>query len=98
MWLHFKPNERRMTMKAVNRMTGIALAATAAAIFATAPLTAVAHDTEQGKCVGANSWKGQSACKTANSECKGLNSCKGQGFIMATKSECDEKGGEFESM
>ena len=45
---------------------------------------------------GANSCKGHSDCKTANSSCKGLNACKGQGFVALTKEQCDAKGGTFE--
>ncbi len=88
-------------MTAKNRMTGLALAAAAAAIFATAPLTATADAHEggeaQGKCIGGNACKGQSACATANSSCAGQNACKGQGWSKTTEAECDEAGGTFES-
>ena len=77
------------------KTTGSAIAVTAAALLAIAPVTANAG--QVGKCMGANSCKGQSACKTATSSCKGLNSCKGQGFLEMSKSQCDEAGGQFES-
>ena len=50
-----------------------------------------------GKCMGANSCKGQSSCKTATSSCKGLNSCAGKGFLEMSKADCDSAGGMFES-
>ena len=87
-------------MKSVDRLTGIALAAAAAAVFAAAPLTANAGGHEappQGKCVGGNACQGQSACQTANSSCQGQNACKGQGFTMSTEAECDEAGGTWEA-
>ncbi len=82
-------------MSKVNRTNGAVLAAAAAALFIAAPFAANAGES-MGHCVGANSCKGQSACKTASSGCQGQNSCKGQGFTQTTKAECDEAGGEFE--
>ena len=85
-----------------HRTNGAILAAAAAVLFLAAPIAANAgaHNKEaaepMGHCVGANSCKGESACKTANSSCKGQNACKGQGFTQTTKAECDEAGGEFE--
>jgi hypothetical protein len=88
-------------MKARDRITGLTLAAAAAAIFAATPVVANAAshasaEQAQGQCVGGNSCKGQSACKTAASDCQGQNACKGQGFTQSNKAECDEAGGEFE--
>ncbi len=90
-------------MSIIDRKNGAILAAAAAALFVAAPLAAhtsgqhVAADSgAQGHCVGGNSCKGQSACKTANSSCKGQNACKGKGFTQATKAECDAAGGKFE--
>jgi hypothetical protein len=48
---------------------------------------------EQVKCVGANSCKGQSACKSAQNDCKGKNACKGQGFVQTSAQDCKDKGG-----
>jgi len=90
-------------MQKKDRRTSIALAAAAAALFATAPLTvhAGAHagggDEAKGKCVGGNACKGQSACATASSSCKGQNACKGTGHTQTTKAECEAAGGTFES-
>lgn len=81
-------------MYAAKKVSGFALAATAAALLSVAPMSATAA--EKGKCVGANSCKGLSDCKMANTSCKGLNACKGQGFVSLTKAECDAKGGTFE--
>ncbi len=83
-------------MSTVKKTTGIALAMTAATLFAIAPISAQAGS-HAGKCMGANSCKGQSSCKTATSSCKGLNSCKGHGFLEMSKMQCDEAGGEFKA-
>jgi uncharacterized membrane protein len=98
-----KHQKGSLVMQKKDRLTGIALAAAAAALFATTPLTvqAGAHagggDAPQGKCEGGNACKGQSACATASSSCKGQNACKGQGHTQTTKAECEAAGGEFES-
>ncbi|HEY5636203.1 MAG TPA: hypothetical protein VIS77_04825 [Burkholderiales bacterium] len=79
-------------MKKSTRLTGTAIAAAAASMFAfgamAAPLTAV--DATAVKCEGANACKGQSECKTAKSECKGLNACKGNGWKEMSKADCDK--------
>lgn len=50
----------------------------------------------QLKCLGANSCKGQSACKTVNNNCKGQNSCKGKGYIVTTDAKsCVAAGGHL---
>jgi uncharacterized membrane protein len=71
--------------------TKTALAAAAAALFASGVVATVAQAQSQGtlKCVGGNACKGTSACKSANSACKGQNACKGTGFTMVgTDLEC----------
>jgi hypothetical protein len=83
-------------MKPANKISGVALAATAATLFAVAPMNVTASSHSTGKCMGGNSCKGQSYCHTSTTGCGGQNSCKGQGWIKATKAECDEKGGQFE--
>ena len=75
----------------------LAAAAFAMAIGGLAPAPAQADDAKI-HCLGVNSCKGQSECKTGNSSCKGLNECKGQGFLSMTKTECDAAGGKVESM
>lgn len=76
--------------------SAVALASTAATLFAmSAPLTtAHAAGDMSVKCAGLNSCKGTSDCKTAKSDCKGHNSCKGQGWnAKATAQECTAAGG-----
>ncbi len=76
-----------------------ALLAAAALSFAMSGATVAPAQADEAKvhCVGVNSCKGQSECKTASSSCKGLNSCKGHGFLSMTKSDCDAAGGKVES-
>lgn len=81
-----------------NKITGVALATAAAALFATgtvmAPLAQAAEDGKV-KCEGVNSCKGTSECATAKSSCKGANACKGQGWVSkASKAECEKAGGK----
>ena len=83
-------------MNTAKKISGVALAAAAATMFAVAPMNVAADGHKAGKCIGGNGCKGQSACATATSSCAGQNSCKGQGWIKATKAECDAKGGTFE--
>jgi hypothetical protein len=77
------------------QLTGIALAAGAASMFAVAPAFAAdAAGAPMVKCMGANACKGHGACKTATSSCKGQNACKGKGMMMVkSEKECmDRKG------
>lgn len=80
----------------MNKKTGFALAAAAAALFSTAMIPA-AHAADMSsmvKCMGVNSCKGQSQCKTASNACAGQNSCKGKGWIpVASKQVCMDQGG-----
>jgi hypothetical protein len=70
-------------------LSGVALAAAAAVVFSSAPLSTARADDAKVKCQGVNSCKGHSACKSANNACKGQNSCKGKGFMMLTQADCD---------
>ncbi len=85
-------------MKTVKKLSGVAIAATAATLLSVAPINASATEQDHAgsKCIGGNSCKGQSFCHTATTSCAGMNSCKGQGWIKATKAECEEKGGKIE--
>lgn len=76
--------------------SGVAIAATAAALFAMGTVAAPAYAADAGvKCAGTNSCKGTSECKTASSECKGHNACKGQGWVtMKTADACTAAGGK----
>lgn len=82
-------------MMTSKRVTGLALAATAAALFATAPMTASAGESKEGHCMGVNACKGMSDCKTANNACEGKNACKGKGFVMMDEETCEQVGGDF---
>jgi hypothetical protein len=76
----------------------LALAASAAALFAGAMSSPVFADEAQSstsvKCMGINGCKGQSKCKTASNACAGQNSCKGMGWLVTSSAEeCTQKGG-----
>ncbi|MDE0855716.1 MAG: DUF692 domain-containing protein, partial [Nevskia sp.] len=88
----------KVATKMSGKVSGLALATAAAAMFLAAPM-AYAGDTaaSTGKCVGGNACKGQSACKGAKNSCKGQNSCKGEGFTMATKEDCAKAGGKMDA-
>jgi len=84
------------------KITGAMLATAAALVFmGTVVQAADSSDssaTSQVKCVGGNSCKGQSACKSAQSDCKGQNACKGKGYVMTPSAkECVASGGKPES-
>jgi hypothetical protein len=78
---------------------GGAMLATAVALMFTGSAMAAdsagsATTPAQVKCVGGNSCKGQSACKTATSGCAGQNSCKGKGYVMTSSAQqCVKQGG-----
>ena len=76
--------------------SGAALAAAAATLFlAGATMSTATYAAGEGKCVGANACKGQSACKGGASSCKGQNACKGKGFSAMTKDQCASSKGKF---
>lgn len=87
-----------MTSSLTRKISKLALATSAAALFSTVAAPVVADDTKPKtatiKCQGANSCKGQSKCATAENACAGQNSCKGHGWIFTkTEAECTNKGG-----
>ena len=70
--------------------SGATIAAAAATLFlAGATMSTVTYAAGEGKCVGANACKGQSACKG------GANACKGQGFSAASEKACAAMGAKF---
>ncbi len=77
-------------MKTVKKLSGVALAAAAATLFAAGCATQGTGFAATGKveCTGVNGCKGLSDCKTANNACKGKNNCKGEGFLYMTPAEC----------
>lgn len=84
----------------MKKNTGIILAATVGALFATASIANTNHDASAKgtvKCAGGNACKGKSVCKTANNACKGQNACKGTGWVMTmTEKECTDMGGKVD--
>ncbi len=85
---------KRNTIKV---LSGAALAAVAAGLFATVTVgSAVAADEAKVHCTGVNACKGKTDCKSASNACKGENACKGQGFVSMTEKECVAKGGKVE--
>ncbi|MEK6208787.1 MAG: hypothetical protein AABM64_00220 [Pseudomonadota bacterium] len=77
------------------KLAGMALAATAAALFMTgcANMGGGGGTSAKVHCEGANACKGMSDCKSANSSCHGQNACKGQGFVSLTPVECQKVSG-----
>ncbi len=81
-------------MKLTHRSGTTIAAAAAALMLAGAAMAPVAQAEEaMGHCIGANSCKGQGACKSASNACKGQNACKGKGFVTLTKSDMREGPG-----
>jgi len=80
-----------------DRMLGIALAASAAALLlsgcATPPAGGNGGTEAKITCQGGNACKGQSECHTANNACGGQNACKGQGYATLTAEECKKATG-----
>ena len=76
--------------------SGAAIAAAAATLFlAGATMSTPTYAAGEGKCVGANACKGQSACKGGANSCKGMNACKGQGFSQTSEKACTAMGAKF---
>lgn len=79
------------------KLTGVALATAAAAVFATGAMmsTTVQAADMSVHCSGINSCKGTSECKTAKNDCKGHNACKGQGWVTKDSAkDCEAAGGK----
>ncbi|HWY72137.1 MAG TPA: hypothetical protein VNW98_00735 [Burkholderiaceae bacterium] len=72
------------------RLSGAAIAAAAAGLFAMGHAAPILAAEEQAKihCEGVNSCKGKSDCSSAKNSCKGQNACKGQGFLEMTPEAC----------
>ena len=77
---------------------GAMVAAAVAAAFMANPVWAADSNSTSKPtmvaCLGANSCKGQSLCKSFDHDCQGMNSCKGKGFVMMTDKQCKSKGGK----
>jgi len=83
-------------MNNAKMITGLAIAAAAAAMFMAAPAANAAKHEGQVHCTGVNACKGKSDCKTASNACKGMNACKGQGMNVMSEKDCTAKGGKVE--
>ena len=83
---------RKSALSGAMLATAVALMFTGSAIAAdSTPSSSVAATV---KCIGGNSCKGQSACKSATNSCMGQNSCKGKGYVMTTSAkQCAKQGG-----
>ena len=81
-------------------VSGALLAGSVAMMFLATPSfaqTASSSSSQSAKvkCIGGNSCKGMSACKTATSAGPGKNACKGHGMVYTTTIEaCLQKGGK----
>jgi uncharacterized membrane protein len=81
------------------KVAGAMLATAVALAFMSSPARAADPSSPsatkaQIKCLGANSCKGQSECKSASNDCKGQNACKGKGYVVTeTVKECTARGG-----
>jgi hypothetical protein len=86
------------TKVSATRLTGAAIAAAAAGLFAMgAPAPVLADEGGKIHCEGVNSCKGKSDCASAKNSCQGQNSCKGQGFKEMTAEECAKAKAEMQS-
>ena len=73
----------------INKLSNAAMAAAAAMLFSSGFATvSVAADAATMHCVGVNSCKGTSECKSAKNSCKGMNSCKGTGWVSMSAADC----------
>lgn len=86
-------------MKTPTKANGVALAAAAAAVFLAAPMAVSAADNStnsiMGQCMGVNSCRGHSDCKSVYNVCKGQNECHGFGFKVMSRKQCAAAGGRF---
>ena len=83
-------------MNTAKKITGLAIAAAAAAMFVAAPAAMAAKHEGKVHCTGVNGCKGKSECKTASNACKGMNACKGKGMESMSEKDCTTKGGKTE--
>lgn len=67
-----------------------------AALAALSGQAMVANAATNVDCLGVNSCKGQSECKTSGNACKGQNECKGHGSLSMTAAACAASGGVFD--
>jgi hypothetical protein len=87
---------KEFRMNNAKKITGLAIAAAAAAMFMAAPAANAAKHEGSVHCTGVNACKGKSDCKTASNACKGMNACKGKGMNVMSEKDCTTKGGKVE--
>jgi hypothetical protein len=87
---------KEFRMNNATKITGLAIAAAAAAMFMVAPAANAAKHEGNVHCTGLNACKGKSDCKTASNACKGMNACKGKGMNVMSEKDCTAKGGKVE--
>ena len=83
-------------MKRISKTVGLALAASACALFATGCSTMCgAPQDATVKCAGVNACKGSSECATPENSCKGQNKCRGAGWVYMSQTDCEARGGSM---
>jgi hypothetical protein len=83
-----------MQMKIVSG-AGLAAAAIALAMSGAAVTSQPAQAKAAVHCMGINTCKGTSSCKTEANACKGQNSCKGMGWLPKKSAKaCTAAGGK----
>jgi hypothetical protein len=86
-------------MTSTKKLTGAAIAAAVAGLFAMGhALPVMADEAGKVKCEGVNSCKGKSDCKGAKNSCSGQNSCKGQGFKEMSQADCEKAKADASKM
>ena len=88
-----------MNRSNLNRVKGIALAITAAAMLdgcqspGAGKTASAAGAADLVHCYGVNVCSGHNDCKTASNACAGHASCKGTGFVALPSKACGDVGG-----
>ena len=93
-----------MQPKKIQKLTGVAMAMAAAALFSgcqngggmktSSSSSAMASaTTDLAHCYGVNACNGHNDCKGAGNACAGKAACKGQGFVNTTAKSCGDIGG-----
>lgn len=84
-------------MSKVKTLSGIALATSAAALFASSAVMGAEAGASASEalvhCHGVNACRERGNCRSAESKCKGQNACKGHGWVPVTAQICEQLGG-----
>ena len=77
-----------------NTRSGAALAIAPVSLALAGAATPVVAATAKVHCLGINSCKGKSDCKTPKNKCAGMNACTAQGWVFKeTEKACLDEGG-----